>query len=527
VRSDLVGQTLELATIRPEDARQALQGLYEQDKRGFLRACAPLIRDYVDTAGGDVLVSVLLANGLLTRFLLDGSLIATPEAASLLKLARHVDPLYESKTMHDLLAARESPRDLFRFLDVLTQASQTSGLTPILEELSRHSDPHVRSKAALLLGRAQKNFNAIRSLLNDADKRVAANAIESLWGESSDEALEIFRSGLSSGANRVVGNAALGLYLAGDTDCFRVFAELVGHSEDLFRASGLKVVEFSRDPRLLPLLVDAMGKAAAQDRQRIFAAIRTIRESRDRMIARSSLRVHISHTRCSDDGTRRIRFAVVDGETRQVLTGRQIIATNAVPHENGSFILSYRCRASSPHAAVSLRVIAPAALAESLAPVVALRRPTDNWRVVAYGGNLSAERTLRDALRELQKTPSPRHLVITDATGCPASIRPADWLEAITEAKIRVHTVLASDAPSADLLRVESLSRETEGIARRYEGSPESVVEAIASTAIGSYELTYARPPLEEFELAEVKLQIYLSRGYGEASGFVRIDEES
>ena len=73
-------------------------------------------------------------------------------------------------------------------------------------------DNHLRSKAALVVGeRCDREYFFERSM-KDSDVRVVANVIEALWGRQTDFAKSFLKRGLDYPDNRVVVNAAIGLY---------------------------------------------------------------------------------------------------------------------------------------------------------------------------------------------------------------------------------------------------------------------------------------------------------------------------
>jgi len=124
-----------------------------------------------------------------------------------------------------------------RVLDMLSAAGDFSKLLPVIAAFVRHADPHVRSKAALLMGRASHTLAWVEHALQDPNDRVRANAIESIWRVSLPCALPLLQRGLADPSNRVAVNAAVGLHLLGDTAGTEALERMANHEDPSFRAS--------------------------------------------------------------------------------------------------------------------------------------------------------------------------------------------------------------------------------------------------------------------------------------------------
>jgi HEAT repeat protein len=164
--------------------------------------------------GSDVLPSVDLSDTMadlraLQKVLAEGGRdMRTSNADALLEALRKVDPLADG-----------------------------SRLASCLVQFLRHPSPQVRSKATLLLGRANLNLNRVRGFLETGDDRSRANAVESLWGHVS---LENVRKLLWEAARdrnrRVVVNALLGLCKGGDRPAFGRLQALADSPDPVTRA---------------------------------------------------------------------------------------------------------------------------------------------------------------------------------------------------------------------------------------------------------------------------------------------------
>src|SRR3970040_2384499 len=80
-----------------------------------------------------------------------------------------------------------------RALQVLQHVPLTSRVVPGLAEALRNPNAKIRSLVSKLLGRLCDDPAAIHALLQDADARVRANAVEGFWGSSHPVAREMMR----------------------------------------------------------------------------------------------------------------------------------------------------------------------------------------------------------------------------------------------------------------------------------------------------------------------------------------------
>ncbi len=99
---------------------------------------------------------------------------------------------------------------------ILEKLSDGGRLIPILIQFLRDPDSRVRSKAALMFGRIAISRGIVDRLMGDANPRVRANFIEGLWSRQAAESRPFFERALKDVDHRVVGNAVVGLYRAGE-----------------------------------------------------------------------------------------------------------------------------------------------------------------------------------------------------------------------------------------------------------------------------------------------------------------------
>lgn len=105
-------------------------------------------------------------------------------------------------------------------LEALAGMEEEPGLNAMVRYLAHHPSAHVRSKIALLMGRADPDVERVRRLLATSDGRLRANSIESLWGSADPAALDLFREAASDPCSRAAINALVGLSKAGDAEAY-------------------------------------------------------------------------------------------------------------------------------------------------------------------------------------------------------------------------------------------------------------------------------------------------------------------
>jgi HEAT repeat protein len=102
-----------------------------------------------------------------------------------------------------------------RALDILDQTSSGRRLLPILGHLPEAADARLAAKATLFVGRRVMNPAWSAKLLARPEDRIRANAVETLWGLKTPPALDLLERCATDRNNRVMGNALIGLHIAG------------------------------------------------------------------------------------------------------------------------------------------------------------------------------------------------------------------------------------------------------------------------------------------------------------------------
>ena len=326
---------------RPLQIRTALVNLSQANTREFFHeACSVLLASAEDSPGSRYLSTQLAGDEQLWEMLSDCDLLEVSQAVSLLERLIKVERSLDSRLLESTLEAAtteatpERCRRIGRMLEVLTGVSGARML-PVLTRLVKHRSPHIRSKAALLIGRTNRNTSWVRLVLLEADGRIRANAVEALWNSAATGCAELFRKAAADRHNRVAGNAVVGLYHLGDTQAIPILHEMAAKPVEGFRASAAWAMGETGSPRFLPLLAEMVrDEAAAVRRNAIRARSRILRLKRA-AADRDGLRCFLLAAESAENGERFIRLGITS------ICGETLQATNFAFEEAGQPVIEY------------------------------------------------------------------------------------------------------------------------------------------------------------------------------------------
>jgi hypothetical protein len=196
-------------------AAKGIREIYTRDSAGFARDVTELLSNGMDLPGTPYLVAILLGETDWLRTICDPSKYKTAQSLELVRQARRLDPSTDLKLAKMLTAVKVRSDDEAQFatrvLEVLERSPDPSTALPALRQLWQCSNAHVRSKAALLIGRINQNPQWAEQTEQETDSRVLANAVESLWGLKTPAAREAFFSAALKEHHRVAANGIVGL----------------------------------------------------------------------------------------------------------------------------------------------------------------------------------------------------------------------------------------------------------------------------------------------------------------------------
>src|SRR5260370_1319154 len=274
----------------PMVCSRALRSLFDRDQRGFFEGVLPLLRRGDDSPGFQYLLTLLTSQGVLLQPLCDPGVFTLDEATGLARKLKRADPQLDVRLLRTLLHNNGSTPDRelehiagslsgIRTLDLMGEVSDGTHVLSTMTQLLSHPDARVRSKAALLVGRSNKNHKWVQDRLWESDADVRANAVESLWGADNAGTRGVFWSALGDQDSRVVGNSVLALYRLGDPRSVRLILQLLSHDEPAFRAIGVWVMGETGDPRFLPMLARLIGKPVPELAGTAFRALAKLKKA--------------------------------------------------------------------------------------------------------------------------------------------------------------------------------------------------------------------------------------------------------
>lgn len=298
-------------------AARAMREVYLRDPGGFAPAVAELVRSAPDLPGTQYLLAMLLSESDWLRAFCDPSRHSLEQSLELVRRARRVDPATDVKLAKMLANVKCGPEDESRFanrvLEVLERSPDPSTALPALRQLWQCPNAHVRSKAALLIGRINRNPQWAAQGGSEADPRVVANAVESLWGLRTPAAREAFFSAALKDHHRVAANGIVGLYLMGDEASIPFLFHLSESEKPLSRAAAAWAMGRIEDPRFLTRLSRLMSDPDEMTRKGAFRSVARVRQNMTRLRAAGQLRVQLREVECRA-WEHRIRFRVTREE---------------------------------------------------------------------------------------------------------------------------------------------------------------------------------------------------------------------
>jgi HEAT repeat protein len=368
-------------------SKRLIRQLLEEDRDKFYRTAIPLLRAGLESAGAQYVVGTLCAAGLLVRVLGD-PLLTREQALAVAQVASRVDSNAEmalARALSDTTGAPDAGEHVeehARLIEILAAISDGAKIFPCLVRLLRHPNPHIRSKAVLMIGRGNRSANWVRQRLGDSDPRIRANAAEALWGVNSAEARELLQTLVHDSNNRVAGNAMLGLYRLGDQTIIPEILALAHHDSPMFRATAAWVMGASGDPRFTEALANLLRETHPVVRKRAFAALGCVRSAVRH--AREGAPWRLFARMLAPDAARpgkRLTFGVVreDGSAPPPL-----LPTNLLVSEDGQPVTQYRMVERPLPETMSIVFVLPRAAGRAVLACLPRTRPTDLWGFVYY-----------------------------------------------------------------------------------------------------------------------------------------------
>ncbi|MBI3472188.1 MAG: HEAT repeat domain-containing protein, partial [Candidatus Solibacter usitatus] len=432
--------------------RREMRELYAADPDGFRGAAVPLLKE--QPPGLLHLVTFLSTHDLLAGAIADPQLLSLEQAIAVARVAARIDPELTARLARGVSSVEASQGEQGRLLDVLAATGEPGRTLPLLAKLLQHRDPRIRSKAALTLGRLNRNAEWLRGRLSEENSRVRANAVEALWGVSAKGIREIFQDATGDPNPRVAGNAILGLYLAGVLESVPLLLKLAECEEDSRRSTAAWVMGATQDPRFLPPL----ERMASDADPRVRHNSQRARERIERRVAQcrtaGRLALTLSCLPRTPDGRRTLGLS---------LEGGAIAALQISVCEDGRPVWEYNLQERHRPPALSIAFAMDTGwlgpCREALVRSLAAKRTSDAWALAAF--QAGADRASPE-----------EHLRIfgidvaggSDAAGSAQQQPAAEWVDSRAELEQRIQALQPPDSgdlfhSAGALLRAMDTSR--------------------------------------------------------------------
>jgi hypothetical protein len=509
VAAECIPEILDTYERDPAETLRRLDDIFQQQEAW--KSAGEAVSLALRSRGAEFFVAHLMRRGEFFPLILNPQVLSADEATAALKMAMLIEPGCDVVHLHALLHAPHSAEALTRLIDLASRVRLSGRLRPVLDQLLRHENPFLSSKAELLLKRLDQTEKALKQRLRDPDPRTQADAVESLWGETTPESQEIFLRAINGTSDRLVGNGLYGLYLMGNTASIRTAFDLAENQSPVIRPTAIWFMGQTGDPRFLPWLVEAMGTSDNRLRSRIFQAIRQIRERRAQAAAAGRLRLHILSAALAGKRQRVVRL-VIAGDRRPVI--RRLQATALLCTEGGRPI--HDCAVRTIHSAGEARIsLFCCGGAEPSGDLQTLLGPAHTIEVQAV-----AAARMESELEAFAAGRGTDAIILAGGGAMPEMSQAPSLTEKLCAAGKRVHAIWPESVGVRQSLPVDALAKGTGGIAARYRESPAAGLEQAVLAALEVHELRYeAEPPAEA--TVPFHLQVLCYHGQGEASSLL------
>jgi hypothetical protein len=424
-----------MASTRPQQQARSLRMLVDEAPCVFREVARVLLHDVKDTQGFRYMIALLHARGLFVPLLRDLALEDAGAAGIATHLAMRLIPGLDkalargNATASEMEAKPGAAAGILHaglehaVLEVLTGAFRMMDLVPP-ESWAR--DPKIRSRMALLLGRAATAWEAHAPLCEDADPRVRANAVESMWGQRTPATLERLRKASNDPHHRVRANALVGLYLADDPEGIQGMAGMAREQDPMARSAAAWAMGRVGDRRFEPVLSQLRrgpDRHPMVQRNALLALARL--ERAEAVSDLLPVRVQLLDLRLLHPGRAGLEVAVAGGVDNEPL---QLSATHFQPSLNGAPIFDYSVQMIEPAAGLAIGFLLPlhpenqeadlSSWRDAFEGVAPCMRPEDLWAWGYYSSHIRQSQASRTGeilhLSAEETVAEPRHLLLPE-----------------------------------------------------------------------------------------------------------------
>jgi hypothetical protein len=391
-------------------AHQRLRSLKNEDYPAFLDGAVALFKRGQDSSFHQVVLQLLREDDpCLTQILFAKDRLSLEEAAHLVRIASRLDAGFQVhlvasvKTEIDKAGANIKSEYLARLLEMLVSAIDANRLIPLLTKLCDHEDERLRSKAVLLTGRLARKHSKSSELMRDLDPRVRANAVESLWGRADEDSIAFFREAVKDPHHRVIANAWLGLYLAGDLQAAQGISRLAMDRELPRQLAGIWAIGQTKDQRFNTLIQNMLEAGIGRLKFSLLRAARSLKQRRVELLAKPPFNLTLISSSRGAQGS--VRFALLAQNSKlEVIPAEQIRATNCLIHDGDLRVDAFRFSAHGDQMPLQAGFLIPlrtgveqnfaTQLVSAMELGISGKRRSDQWAIHKYeirpSGGLSA-----------------------------------------------------------------------------------------------------------------------------------------
>ncbi|MCX6609952.1 MAG: HEAT repeat domain-containing protein [Acidobacteria bacterium] len=399
----------------PKLGHEQLQQWKAEHHADFLRQAIELLESGQGNSFSQIVLKLLRQDSSsLKQLVATADLLSLDDSIRMLRVASKNDAGYQNhlvtnvKSEIDTAGAWVAKQELTRVLEILSKAVDAEHLEGILALLSEHPDPRLRSKVAMLAGSLLRHQPKCVALLKDADPRVRANAVASLWGRRDTESIQTFKEASLDSHHRVIANGLFGLYQAGEISSVRGILKLVRDADLDRQLAGGWLIGQTADPRFLAVVEEYLTVKTGRVKLGLLNASRKIKKRLSDLKSKPALGVELVCFDRLEKG--RVRASLMlrraDGSAFEL---NELMATQVVLRDGDlrvdQFHFEARGSKEASHTVFLIPQKSDAAksfhgqMEQGMEMAIARKRPSDYWSIQKYNTRTStaqAEPTLID-----------------------------------------------------------------------------------------------------------------------------------
>jgi HEAT repeat protein len=224
-------------------SKRDMRRLMEKDPQALLHSACRILKAGSEGPGAAFAMEQLWSHPILIAGLIDPALLPLAAAIEFARRWQTFDSSLDIKLLHKGFPSEDGgmhEADIVRAkraLAIVNELPANRRILLPLVNLMCSSDQRVRSKAAAIYGRTCQNPDWVHKRLAEADPRIRANVVESLWGQDSDLVRAVLQEASRDRNHRVAVNALIGLHLSGVEGVPASLQQLALSSDPMARAA--------------------------------------------------------------------------------------------------------------------------------------------------------------------------------------------------------------------------------------------------------------------------------------------------